>query len=119
MTFILNLLIFFRDEFQSIHSSNFNKTKANIIWTENWVPFLDSIFQFNAFARDYDGVSTPSQIENLTIDVRRHNESKIITSEGLTCVNVDLYSLYEYTKSVTTEIKYNIILNVFLFDDCD
>ncbi|KOB76786.1 Uncharacterized protein OBRU01_05235 [Operophtera brumata] len=94
----------YKDEFQSIESSNSSRTKADIRWTENWITFLDAIFQFTAFARDYDGISTPSLIRKLTINVDKHkNEVKPISADGFTC-DAEFHSVYKFTKCGGVEV---------------
>lgn len=81
------MFCFPRDQFQSIHSTNVNRNKADIKWTGEWITFLDSLIQLNAFAENYNGVSTPKLIKKLTINTDLHNKE-------VDAINVKSYTKY-------------------------
>ncbi|CAH0696877.1 unnamed protein product [Spodoptera exigua] len=61
-------------EFRSIEGVNASLTEASLIWRDNWVTFIDGLLQLNMLRQKHDGVSVPTHIRNLTINVQKHEE---------------------------------------------
>ncbi|KAJ0175953.1 hypothetical protein K1T71_008127 [Dendrolimus kikuchii] len=84
-----------------MQTSNSKKNKAGIKWTNKWIPFIDSLIQFNAFARDHDGVSTPKLIRKLLIDTERHRKEVAVSGDSLEAC---LYKIYDHSRCGGVEI---------------
>lgn len=69
---LFNIFIF-SGEFKSIKSVNGNFTKAELTFNNNWVTFLDSLFQFEVLSKNNSGISKPKHIETLEIDLNAFN----------------------------------------------
>ncbi|KAF9796819.1 hypothetical protein SFRURICE_014116 [Spodoptera frugiperda] len=61
-------------DFRSIEGVNASMTEAAIIWRDNWVTFIDGLLQLNMLRTKHEGVSIPTLIENLTINLEKHEE---------------------------------------------
>lgn len=88
----------YREKFESIHSFSSRRTKASIKWDDDWILLLDGLLQANAFARDHDGVSLPTNIRKLIINVKDHKDTKVDVFDDITCMNAGIYSIYNYTE---------------------
>ncbi|CAG5024484.1 unnamed protein product [Parnassius apollo] len=77
-------------QFKSVHSANKSLTEAKIYWRNNWVTFLDGMLQLNALKRPHHSVSQPTNIRNITIDIKRHvnNQEISVGDEKVMTANV-------------------------------
>ncbi|XP_028028986.1 fatty acid synthase-like [Bombyx mandarina] len=94
----------YSDAFQSIHSTTSSRKKGIIKWSEDWISFLDGLIQLNAFAKDHDGVSVPTIIRKLSINVEEHKNAKMIALDNVNCINAEIYDHYNYTKCGGVEL---------------
>ncbi|KAJ0175955.1 hypothetical protein K1T71_008129 [Dendrolimus kikuchii] len=92
----------YKNKFQSIQWINSRRNKAGVKWTNEWIPFLDSLIQANAFARDHDGISTPKLIKKLIIDVESHRKEVSISNDLL---EANLYQIYDCSTCGGVEIN--------------
>ncbi|CAK1590491.1 unnamed protein product [Parnassius mnemosyne] len=81
-------------QFQSIHSANKSLTEAQIYWRNNWVTFLDGMLQLNALKRSHHSVSQPTNIRNITIDIKRHFNSQDISMGDERVITANVFETY-------------------------
>ncbi|CAH0696878.1 unnamed protein product [Spodoptera exigua] len=62
----------YKNDFRVIHSSNKSFTKAQLIWRNNWVTFIDGALQLCTLRQNHKGISQPQYINCISIDVRTH-----------------------------------------------
>ncbi|KAG6461434.1 hypothetical protein O3G_MSEX012619 [Manduca sexta] len=84
-------------EFRSIHNIDTSLTKANVKWNDNWAAHIDGMLQLNALRRTYDGISQPSFIRKLVIDVDTHKKKTINIGES-TVINAEISDVHDYTR---------------------
>ncbi|XP_041972224.1 fatty acid synthase-like [Aricia agestis] len=84
-------------DFQSIHGINEALTEAQIEWKENWVTFLDGIFQLNILKRNHDTVSKLNFIRKLVIDVEKHSKIEPVKKNELLLMNANVLEVYDTT----------------------
>ncbi|KAI8442370.1 hypothetical protein MSG28_005892 [Choristoneura fumiferana] len=82
-------------EFQSIKDTNAEFTEGHLQWDDNWVTFIDGIFQFNTLRQPHDGISQPVYIRKLTINV---DEIAQMKAENLNVQKITTCPLQDYTK---------------------
>lgn len=87
--------LIFRNEFQTLESSNVERTQAKIKWNEDWVTYIDALIQLNLFSKDSEGLSIPKFIKVLSIDPFKHNAS--IAVEGSEH-SAHIFSFYGVTR---------------------
>ncbi|XP_075977388.1 fatty acid synthase-like [Anticarsia gemmatalis] len=74
----------YKHDFQSILSCNTKCNNAYVKWNNQWVLFLDSLFQLNVLSRDHEGLSVPKIIRKLTIDPTLHRQMKhVLVNEAI------------------------------------
>ncbi|KAF9795711.1 hypothetical protein SFRURICE_018839 [Spodoptera frugiperda] len=61
-------------EFRSIEGVNASMTEASLIWRDNWVTFIDGLLQLNMLRQKHEGVSIPTHVRNMTINIQKHQE---------------------------------------------
>lgn len=66
---LVKVYLNYRNEFRAIHSSNLNLTKAQIIWRNNWITFIEGALQFCTLRHDHSAVSQPQYIKRICIDI--------------------------------------------------
>uniref|UniRef100_A0A2A4JTZ4 Ketosynthase family 3 (KS3) domain-containing protein n=1 Tax=Heliothis virescens TaxID=7102 RepID=A0A2A4JTZ4_HELVI len=94
----------YEDKFQSIQSATSDFSTANIKYTDEWIPLLDSLLQFDVIKRKHDGLSKLNQIDKLTINVEKHARAKHINLDGLTCLRAEYYDIHGITSCGGIEI---------------
>ncbi|XP_049868872.1 fatty acid synthase-like [Pectinophora gossypiella] len=85
----------YRDEFRSIHNANSSFTKAQVIWRDNWVTFIDSMLQLNVLC--HGAVSQPSHIKNIVIDVETHAKTKLQAINGKNVMSAECFTTLNRT----------------------
>lgn len=84
-------MIFFRDEFRSIHKVNSSFTEAQITWNNNWVTFLDGILQLHTLRDGHETVSLPYKLRRLSISIREHFNNKVVTVDGKSVIVANIF----------------------------
>ncbi|KAJ8719814.1 hypothetical protein PYW08_011989 [Mythimna loreyi] len=102
---------FYGGKFQSIHSITSNYTTANIKYTHEWIPFLDSLLQFNVLQRDSAGLSKLKQINNIIINTEEHYKTVSRDIDGVTCLTAEYYGEHDSTRCGGVKIS-----NMVYFD---
>lgn len=73
---------FHSDYFKSISCFKPEHSQAVIQWQDNWIKFIDAMFQVTAFKSQHEGVTNIRFIDSLVIDVNLHGrEGKNINRE--------------------------------------
>lgn len=68
----LNLFFVFRGQFRGIQETNIDGSRAVIKFTNNWVTFLDNLFQLKILAQDTRGLYVPTIINSIKINFEEH-----------------------------------------------
>ncbi|XP_049870283.1 fatty acid synthase-like [Pectinophora gossypiella] len=89
---------FYTHDFRSIHKTNTSFTKAQIVWKNNWVTFIDGLLQLNAFRQPHCSVSQPSHIHKIVIDVEAHSSINFDQAAKKTILTADLSPIHSYTR---------------------
>ncbi|KOB77236.1 Uncharacterized protein OBRU01_04578 [Operophtera brumata] len=65
----------YTDDLRSIRRANLSLTKAEIAWKGNWTTFIDGVLQLISLRHEHDGISQPSCIRRIVIDIDKHAEA--------------------------------------------
>uniref|UniRef100_A0A2A4K5B4 Ketosynthase family 3 (KS3) domain-containing protein n=1 Tax=Heliothis virescens TaxID=7102 RepID=A0A2A4K5B4_HELVI len=79
----------YRNDFRSIHCSNFPITRAQLIWKNNWITFIDGALQLCTLRHDHNAISQPQYIQRMCIDVNAHLLTLIHSGENIKDTLVD------------------------------
>ncbi|CAH1641260.1 unnamed protein product [Spodoptera littoralis] len=87
-------------EFRSIEGANASLTEASLIWRDNWVTFVDGLLQLNMLRQKHDGVSMPTNIENLIINIQEHQEivNKSFVSDSKVLIKAEVLDYLGVTR---------------------
>ncbi|CAH0625662.1 unnamed protein product [Chrysodeixis includens] len=94
----------YKDKFQSIQSSNIDRTDALVQWDKNWITFLDSLIQLKVLARKHDGISTPKFIRQLRISMGEHEVATIEELNGVSCYTAKYNELLKVVRCAGVEL---------------
>ncbi|KAJ8713073.1 hypothetical protein PYW08_008377 [Mythimna loreyi] len=61
-------------EFLSLEGANKSLSEASLVWRDNWVTFIDGLLQLNMLRQSHDGVSLVTNIRNININIKAHEE---------------------------------------------
>lgn len=64
-------------------------TEGRVLWTQNWVTYLDGMLQFNMLGEDEDNLCVPTEIEKIVIDVEEHEKFAKNDCRGIFNVSLD------------------------------
>ncbi|XP_028042185.1 fatty acid synthase-like [Bombyx mandarina] len=67
-----------------------------MLWNNNWVTLIDGLLQVNVLRQRHVGVSQPTEIRNLSINVSEH-EKHITNIDGKNVVQARVFKQYETT----------------------
>uniref|UniRef100_T1H7Z0 Carrier domain-containing protein n=1 Tax=Rhodnius prolixus TaxID=13249 RepID=T1H7Z0_RHOPR len=78
--------------FRALNKLNMDESCAKIVWSNNWVTFMDNMLQMKIIFEETRGLFVPTAIERLTIDPKKHlqicnqlaSDDKEIVAEMLT-----------------------------------
>ncbi|KAI5638917.1 acyl transferase domain-containing protein [Phthorimaea operculella] len=98
----------YRDEFQSVNSTNFKRTEGFVKWNNNWITLIDSLIQLNIIAKDSEGIAVPKIIKKLAISLDDFKTEKTVEKDKDQCLKAKFYPVYDLTRCAGIEIK-NII----------
>ncbi|XP_066443807.1 fatty acid synthase isoform X2 [Eleutherodactylus coqui] len=74
--------------FQGIVECNSSGNKGKLLWTENWVTFLDTMLQMLVFGTRGRNLRLPTRIQSVYIDPETHEKSVCFCSENKTAIPV-------------------------------
>ncbi|XP_035437568.2 fatty acid synthase [Spodoptera frugiperda] len=95
----------YEGKFQSIHSITSDGTVANIKYTNEWIPLLDSLLQFNVLKRDYSGLSKLIHINKLSIDTKEYSETVQNDVDGVPCLTAEYFDVHNLLRCGGIEIE--------------
>ncbi|XP_037872512.2 fatty acid synthase [Bombyx mori] len=84
------------EDFQTIHQGNSALDSFSMLWNNNWVTLIDGLLQVNVLRQRHVGVSQPTEIRNLSINVSEH-EKHITNVDGKNVVQARVFKQYETT----------------------
>ncbi|XP_047999607.1 fatty acid synthase-like [Leguminivora glycinivorella] len=84
-------------EFQSICSTNSTFTEGYLLWEGNWVTLLDGMLQLNVLRQLHEGISQPTYIRKITIDIKRHLNKKNIQINDLNVMKTNICEIQDST----------------------
>lgn len=71
----------YKKDFKTVLNASMDGTKALLDWNENWVTFIDSVFQLYAFGNDSRQVEWPISIQKIVVDLSQQ-QNAISLSKG-------------------------------------
>ncbi|KAH3871939.1 hypothetical protein DPMN_035154, partial [Dreissena polymorpha] len=79
--------------FQGIHAADMTGTQGQLLWTGDWVSFMDTMLQMCILARPGQGLCLPTRIRSLSVDPVLHLQLLVELCPGVHGfpVHVDLY----------------------------
>ncbi|XP_059052885.1 fatty acid synthase-like [Achroia grisella] len=86
---------YYRDEFCSLYNVNESFTEGHVLWNNNWVTFIDGLFQLSTLKHPHGSVSQPKQIQQLLINIQDHANNKIIEIDDKTVMKASKSELYD------------------------
>jgi hypothetical protein len=98
-----------RDDFRSIHTLSSDMGRAQVLWKDNWITFIDGVLQTCTLRENFAGISQPNFMKKMIVDIKAQlNERVNSDTEGL------LKASYNKTFNRT---RFGII--IYLFNDKD
>ncbi|XP_067209348.1 fatty acid synthase-like [Linepithema humile] len=92
-------------EFCGLNSASVLGSKGHVIWTGNWVTFMDNMLQMCIIGRDTRDLYVPTSIEKLVINPALHiSKLREMTSDKTKQVSVRAYKEIDVIKSDGIEI---------------
>ncbi|CAH1636735.1 unnamed protein product [Spodoptera littoralis] len=88
----------YEGKFQSIHSITSDCSTANIKYTNEWIPLLDSLLQFIVLKRDHSGLSKLTQINKLRINTEEHLNTVQNDVDGVPCLTAEYFDIHNLTR---------------------
>ncbi|KOB68668.1 Uncharacterized protein OBRU01_18097, partial [Operophtera brumata] len=95
----------YEGEFQSMQATNIERNKALLKWDRNWITFLDSLIQFNAISKDYDGVSSIKHINKLLINLKEHENLETVFKYNTICYSAQIFKDIKVSKCGGVTLK--------------
>ncbi|KAH9645163.1 hypothetical protein HF086_005708 [Spodoptera exigua] len=95
----------YEGKFQSIHSVTSDCTTANIKYTNEWIPLLESLLQFIVFKRDHSGLSTLTHINKLSINTEEHLNTVPKDVDGVPCLTAEYFDVHNIARCGGIEIE--------------
>lgn len=91
-------------DFQSIEWANMCLNKAGLVWSGNWITFIDSMIQLNILRQQHHDVSLPIHIKSLTIDIEKHFKEQIYHLNGKNVMQAEV--VHNFTRCGGVTLKY-------------
>lgn len=64
----------YTDEFCGLRSASITGKNGHIVWTDNWVTFMDNMLQIMILGHDSRSLLVPTRIRKAVIDPKFHRE---------------------------------------------
>lgn len=87
----------YRGEFRSIERCSPSFCEAMLLWQDNFATLIDGMMQLNVLQQQHYGVSVPTHIRNISIDVKEHSGS-IEYFNNKRVVNVNIVPIHDYSR---------------------
>ncbi|XP_075983655.1 fatty acid synthase-like [Anticarsia gemmatalis] len=98
--------------FRSIENASASLREANIVWQNNFVTLIDGMLQLNALQQSHDGVSLPTQIRRICIDIKEHNNNHAYPLNNKKVIPAFIDKVNDYTRCggvLIQNIQYRVL----------
>ncbi|KAJ8711407.1 hypothetical protein PYW07_008649 [Mythimna separata] len=88
---------YYSGEFRSIEAASSSLNEASLVWLDNWVTFIDGLLQLNMLRQPHDGVTLPTHIRRIVVDVDKHLKLQTVT-DGKVLYKAELLEEHEFVR---------------------